>query len=190
MRVVVIAPPAEIVSLDEVKEHLRLDEPDDDAFLRGALAAAVAHLDGPSGWLGRALGRQTLEARLDYFHDYRAANGIRLPYPPIASIVSVKHLDTAGVEQTVDPATYSVEGEVLGLAWGASWPSVRSHPGAVRIQYQAGYEAIPAPIRAAILLMVGDLYQNRGTVTVGTIAGATPMSTTVEALLAPFRVFV
>lgn len=47
---------------------------------------------------------------------------------------------------------------------------------------------MPAPIRAAILLMVGDLYRNRDTTAVGTISKI-DMSTTVENLLAPFRVF-
>ena len=71
----------------------------------------------------------------------------------------------------------------------------------MRVRYTAGYvadptanplvAAIPAPIRAALLLMTADLYSNRETVETGVRAAAVavPMSTTVETLLSPYRVF-
>ena len=48
---------------------------------------------------------------------------------------------------------------------------------------------IPAPIRAAILLMVGDLWHVRATVATGAAMAMVPMSATVEHLLQPFRVY-
>lgn len=187
MRVLVITPPADAVSLEDAKLHLKLDHDDEDLFLSGAIAAAVGHLDGPDGWLGRALGVQTLEARFSDFCEGRG--GFRLPYPPLIEVLSVKHLDGAGVEQAVPAASYEAIGSRVAPAHGFGWPSYRAHPEAVRVRYRAGYEVLPKPIRAAILLMVGDLYRFRETVVVGTIASSIPMSTTVESLLAPYRVF-
>ncbi len=59
---------------------------------------------------------------------------------------------------------------------------------AVRVRYRAGYESLPDAISVAILLMVADLYRNRMTTQPGT-QSVVPMSTTVEALLGPFRVY-
>ena len=61
----------------------------------------------------------------------------------------------------------------------------------MRIQYSAGFTTVPSAIMAALLLMIGDLYSNRQTVETGVRAAAVsvPMSTTVETLLQPYRVF-
>jgi hypothetical protein len=70
MIVNVIEPPGEVISLVDAKKHLRVDHGDDDDYITGLVAAAVAWLDGPAGWLGRALGVQTLELVTDRFGDY------------------------------------------------------------------------------------------------------------------------
>ena len=184
MRVLVITPPAPVVSLAEAKLHLRVDAGDEDTLIEGMVAAATAHIDGPDGWLGRAIGAQTLELRTDVFRD-----AMPLPYPPVLEIVSVKHLDGAGEELTLLAAEYELRGTLIGSAFGRRWPSVGYHSEAVRIQYRAGYETVPPAIRAAILLMTDDLYRNRGEAITGTISARVAMSTTVERLLEPFRVW-
>ncbi len=67
MPVVVVSPPAPLVGLDLLKQHLRVDGSDDDALITAYAAAAQGQIDGPAGWLGRAIGPQTLELRLDRF---------------------------------------------------------------------------------------------------------------------------
>ena len=185
MRVFVITPPAPL-DLDEMKAHLRVEGDDEDTLIQAYVAAATAHIDGPDGWLGRAIGVQILEVRCDTL---TCGDCIRLPFPPVIELVSVSYLDATGVEQMADLEDFEVMGRDL-VASGAEWPwlggSTRRE--AVRIRYRAGYETVPAPIRAAILLMVGDLYRNRETVSAGAMTQV-PMSTTVENLLAPFRVF-
>jgi uncharacterized phiE125 gp8 family phage protein len=185
MRVLVITPPVPVITTDEAKDHLRILSDDEDMLVDALVAAATGHIDGPDGWLGRAIGLQTLEARGEMFAD----PCLRLPYPPVVTVSSVKYLDGDGVEQTLAPETYSVRGDRIAAVWGAAWPQVRSEPENVRVRYQAGYATVPAPIRAAILLMVGDLYQFRETAVTGTIATEIPMSTTVQALLSPYRVW-
>lgn len=185
MRVIVVTPPAvPVVSLDQAKDHLRVRHDDEDALITAYIAAATAHIDGPGGWLGRALGDHVLEARFDTFECIGA-----LPYPPVIEVESVKYIDGDGVETTVAPSVYEVRGTVIGTTWGQSWPSPRSEPEAVRIRYRAGYQILPSPILAAILLMVGDLYRNRGEALINQTTAQVAMSTTVQNLLAPFRVY-
>lgn len=185
MRVVVVTPPTPVVSLDEAKLHLRVDTSDEDDLIFGMVAAATAHIDGPSGWLGRAIGVQTLTAHFDNF----GCGGLILPFPPIVCVTSVQYLASPGVEQTVDAALYETMGGTLVPKHGQTWPASLWRREAVRVTYQAGYAEAPAPIRAAILLMVGDLFRNRETVALGTIAPPIAMSMTVEALLQPYRMF-
>lgn len=86
MRVTVITPPEPIVSWDEARVHLRLEDGDDQqAYVEGLIAAVTAWLDGPVGWLGRALGEQTLEA---VFPIYGEPAARCYPYPPFLSLVS------------------------------------------------------------------------------------------------------
>ncbi len=185
MRVFVITPPDPLV-LDEVKAHLRVEGDDEDTLIEAYVAAATAHIDGPDGWLGRAIGIQILEARCDTL---TCGDCIRLPFPPVIELVSVSYLDGTGVEQMADLDEFEVMGRDL-VASGSEWPWIggSTRREAVRIRYRAGYETIPAAIKAAILLMVGDLYRNRETVSAGAMTQV-PMSTTVENLLAPYRVF-
>ncbi|WP_109808413.1 head-tail connector protein [Sphingosinithalassobacter portus] len=193
MRVIVVTPPEPVVSWADADAHLKLDgDVTQQAIVEGYIASATEHVDGPvapDGGLGRALGVQTLEARFD-----RAEIGshILLPFPPAIELVSVTYLDADGEEQVADLADFELLGRDL-IPVGSSWPwsdgSTRRE--AVRIRYDAGYTTLPAPIRAAILLMVGDLYANRETVTVGASVQARgiPMSTSVSNLLNPFRVY-
>lgn len=199
MRALVVIPPEPVVTWAEAKAHLRLDGDDEQSFVEALVDAATAHIDGPHGWLGRAIGLQTLEIRLPAF----GVTSIALPYPPVVDIVSIQYVDGAGEIASVSDDDYELTGALLRAAWTKSWPTAQwrgSDSDVVRIQYRAGYAVnpdateivanIPAPIRAAILLMVGDLYRFRTSASdMNVTPTAIPMSTTVEALLQPFRVY-
>ncbi len=192
--VVVITPPvASAVSYETAKAHLRVDHDDDKAMIEGLIASAIQHIDGPAGWLGRALVQQTLELRLDCF----PWGEVQLPCPPYLSGLSVKYDDADGVEQTVDPAVYRVVGGGVGLsrlqlAYGQTWPAARTQSEAVRVRYDAGYgtagEDVPAPITRAILLHIGALYDNREALTKSD-GPVVPLPMAYEALLAPYRIW-
>ena len=199
MRVVVVTPPAPVVTWEEAEQHLRLDgDVEQKPMVERLIAAATAHIDGPQGWLGRALGLQTLETFLPAF----GVTSICLPYPPAVDIVSIDYVDGDGATITMDAADYELRGPMLRPAWPKSWPSAqwRGCDGeTVRVRYRAGYAVdpaaeevtpnVPEPIKAAILLMVGDLWHVRATVATGAAMAMVPMSATVERLLQPFRVY-
>lgn len=195
MRVIVVTPPAPLVTLEDTDLHLRLGgEPTEQAFVEGCIEAASGHIDGPMGWLGRSIGVQTLEARFAAFCD----EPLRLPYAPVIDVVSVKYIDAAGDEQTVDTEAYELMGQMIEPAFSAAWPIPRRHGEAVRIRYRAGFvenpvadplvAAIPAPIKTAVLLMVGDMFRFRETVAIGTWSEV-PMSAPVTSLLSTYRAF-
>ena len=187
--VVVIDPPSAIVSLEEAKAHLRVDDgnQEEDALIQALIEAAITMIDGPSGWLGRALGRQTLELRRCGFP---SCGWIALPCRPIHEIVSATYDDATGAPQTLGPASYRLYDRMLIRAPNLAWPVAADHPHSLRIRYTAGYDAdkVPANAIAAIKLMIGDLYRYRETAQNGAWSNV-PMSTTVTALLAPLQVW-
>lgn len=189
MRVTVTDLPDPVVAWAELDKHLRLfGDTTEQAYAEACAAAATGHIDGPDGWLGRCIGVQELELRLDAFPCGQRA--ITLPYPPVVEIVSVIYIGDDGSEVTLDGDGYELLGRDLVPVYNTSWPtSVRCQREAVRVTYGAGYEEVPGAIVAAIKLMAGDLFGNRETVVTGTIAAAIPMSTTVERLLTPFRIY-
>ncbi|MFZ3483906.1 head-tail connector protein [Sphingomonas sp. 3-13AW] len=188
MRVVVITPPVPVVTAEEARRHLRLDDDEQDMLIEGYIAAATAHIDGPDGWLGRAIGEQTLVAHGDLFRE----DPVRLPYPPVVSIEKAEYQDAQGAWQTLDGDAYELRGDQLGSSWGTRWPTTRAYRGAaetVRVTYRAGYATVPPPVRVAILMMVADMYRNPGEAGGAATAQKAAISTPVAKLLAPFRVY-
>jgi uncharacterized phiE125 gp8 family phage protein len=193
MHVAVVTPPAAVVSLDDAKAHLRVDHAEDDTLILALVAAATARLDGPAGILNRALGDQALQASLDGFPREPTWRGwrpvdLRLPCAPVTAVESITYVAADGTSATVAPEVYELTADGrLRLAHGQSWPQPRSDRDPVTITFQAGYEALPPPLRAAILLMVADLYANRESGGIGERAFEAPMTTTVDRLISPFR---
>lgn len=181
MRLRRLQPPSELpVSLDELKEHVRVDHNEEDATLSLYLAAAVEQLDGWSGMLGRALMEQSWAAELDYLP---ASGEIELPLPPLQSVDAVWITNAAGEAEQLDLAAYEVR-----LAAGAVL--VRNRPriarGPITVEFTAGAgtpAAVPANVRAAILLVAADLYANREAQ--GPVQQVNP---TLQRLLAPLTV--
>lgn len=155
---VVTTPAVPVVSLDEAKAHLRVDHADEDAGIAALVAVATAWLAGPEGWLGRSLGEQILETAFPA--DLDPSDRV-YPYPPAGAIVA---------------ETPSADGATVTVRYRAGYPTVD------------GRSTVPAPIRHAILLMVGHLYGSRDAVTT-TAAQPARLPLGVEALLAPYRIW-
>lgn len=98
---------------------------------------------------------------------------IDVPKPPLLSVVSITYVDTSGVTQTWDPTLYQVHKPYgptahrgkIRPAFGVSWPVTRDQMDALVVQFTAGYgttgASVPQPLRRAILMIAGDLYENR-----------------------------
>lgn len=155
MSIIVTTQPALLVSRAEAKIALGESSTDRDGLIDILLAAAQGELDGPFG-VGVVVAPQVVEYRLDEF-DYC---GIALPCGPVnGAITSVKYLDSAGDEQTLDAGTYTLlNNGTLSLAIGASWPASYETSEAVRIVYPVGISNTADPriglMKAAIILHV------------------------------------
>lgn len=183
----ITAPTEEPVTLAEAKLHCRVDGSDDDALLIALIKAAR---DLAENQTGRALCTQTWELALDAFPDVE----IELPMPPVQSIVSIKYLDFAAVEQTLSADVYALDSYGSQRHWvlpaqGASWPDTLDAANAVKIRFVAGYGlgvAVPPGIKQWMLLQIGHWYATRESVNGGNIVNEMPF---VGALLDPYRLY-
>ena len=178
---------AEPVTLAEAKMHLRVD---DDSTSEDALILALirAAREWVEDYCRRSLVSRTITLRMDCF-----PGEILLPRGPVSSVTSVQYVDADGATQTVSASNYqtdlySVVARILPVL-GVVWPQVKN--GAVNsviVTYVAGYATateLPRSIKAAILLIVGHLFEHREQVNQG---GMVEVPFAVKALLAPFEV--
>lgn len=189
----IVTPPAvEPVTLSDMKLHLRVDITDDDNLISVLISAARAYVENN---LRRALITQTWNLTMGH---WPFDNQFCYPLPPLQSGAAVSYFDSSGTEWTLDPTTYRVDTASspgrLVLGFGQRWPATTLRTsGAILAPFTCGYGAdgttVPAPIIAAIKLMVGNLYENREAVMVEQRAlKVLEMPLAIDALLAPYRV--
>jgi len=183
----ITAPTAEPIEAEEARKHLRLDLTLEDALLDGLIVVARRKVEELTA---RALMTQTWDLRLDSF-----PTTIYVPLSPLdvsAPITSIKYIDTAGTEQELAAAKYTVDrysepGRIVP-AYGESWPSTRGVLNAVTVRFKVGYgdaDDVPEPIKLAIKQLVAHWYENREPVSIGSAAIA-EIPLTVAALLSPY----
>jgi len=169
---------AEPVTLADAKEHLRVTDVAEDAFIAGVLAAAVRSIEARGGLALMTQGwRLTLDAAPD--------ETLILPVTPVQTIDAVT---VSGAD--VDPSAYEKAiGSPGRLRAAAPWPAPARAIGDVAIDFTAGYATegdVPGPLKHAVLMLTAHFYENResaGEARVYTV----PRS--VDALIAPFREF-
>ena len=194
----ITAPSVEPLTLEQVKAHLRVSHSDDDSTIEIYMRAARMTVEGPEGFLGRALVTQVWELVLDAF----PANEIKVPLPPLQTVESIRYDDPDGNEQVVSTLNYWVDnvnepGWVVPTA-GVPWPTPLDAVNSVRVRFIAGYSPtsdsppdlranVPFDIKAGMLLLIGSMYEHREENVVGVTAPAS-LPFGAEALLRPRRV--
>ena len=165
------APATEPLSLTEAKLHLHFDDDvtAEDTLLTTLISVARSMVEQ---FTGRALITQTWEMYLDNFPN---ANFIKLPFGKLQSVTSITTTDSTG-EETVLTATtqYLVNADSdpgrIVLPYAESWPSLEPYPvNPIKIIFICGYGAagtVPDPLKAAMKLIIGDLYENRESQTI------------------------
>lgn len=178
-----ITPPStEPLTLAQAKAHLRVDFNADDDYISALITVARQAVEN---YCRISLLTQT---RQSVRNEFRQIN--YLDYGPVQSIDSIKYIDVLGVEQTLDSAVYKLQRsddyDYFILAPSQQYPIVGSYESGIAIQYQCGYSSssdIPKPILQAMLLHIGDLYENRE-INIMTLRFVSTMA--YENLLAPY----
>jgi len=179
-------PVNEPVTLVEAKAYLRVDNTDEDTLIGTLITAARQWVES---YLDRALILRQLVLRFDTF-----PVEIELPQPPLSSAgtttaVSLTYTLETGTTATLSTADYRIDRTstpgVLRQNYSGSWPGHLNDYNSIAVTYWAGYGSgagdIPPPIKNAILLMVGHLFENRSAVVTNT--NTKPIEFALESLL-------
>lgn len=170
--VLAVPPAAAVVEIADLRAHLRITHSDDDYLLAGLLAAAVAHLDGWKGVLGRAILTQQWREEFETWGD------LRLALPDVSAAV-VTYLDAAGASFAA--ASSKLDRDVIGWFVTAAGPSAAR----VVVTYTCGLPAEQLPaVRLIIKMLVGHWYDNRNAVD-GIAMAELPLA--VQSLANPLR---
>ena len=174
-------PTAEHLSLQEVKEYLRVDDATDERVVQPLIIAARQFAEQH---MNRALMQQTITLSLDAVVDQdeplhegmRTApdlnyykNYLVLPKSPVQSVTSVKTYDDNDTATTMATTKYYVdtvrEPARVVLRTGETFPTALRVANAIEVVYVAGYTsayAVPEPIRLGMLQHIAYMYEHRG----------------------------
>lgn len=156
-----VTPPATLpVTLAEAKAHCRVDGDYDDVVLTSLVAAAVGHLDGWTGVLGRCIVSQTWRVQA-------VAGDVVLPMPDVTAAI----------------AGYAAGASDLTITATAGGPQVTITEDCAITFTCAMPDHLQAAVKVAVLLLVGHWYANREAV--GAAMAETPM--TVQMLVDQMR---
>ena len=183
-----VQPTTEPVTLAEAQLHLRLDTSGsppshpDDTLVETLITAARENAEQ---YTGVTIAQATYQVKSAVTNEQ-----ISLQTYPVTNVSSVTYEDNDGVVQTVDSADYFVD----NFQRPARLVFRRNSPGFdTTVTFTAGYTdgqspndyPTPAGVKAAILLMLGNLYENRESVA-STQSHERPQSATY--LLTPHRI--
>ena len=196
-------PTQEPLTLQEVKEYLRVEDNTDERNLRPLIESARRLVEEH---LNRTLMQTTYQQFLDSFdeHEDPLWEGVRQgPYlnyyknyidlvkSPVISVTHIKTYQDDDTDTTMAASKYYVdnarEPSRIVLRSGETFPTALRVANAIEIQYVAGYTSpyqVPEPIRLAILQIIAHMYEHRGDM--GNAAEAMMMPSMCKRLLSPY----
>ena len=174
------------VSLTEAKSHLKVDTSADDTYIESIIKAATQLSEE---YTNRFFIDTVIEQYASSFAELQ-----NLFKSKVSSVAHVKYYDGDNSLQTLSATVYDTqlnyEPSQIQLADGQSFPSVTKRNDAVLVRYTVGYGSaasdVPEIIKQAILLTIGNFYENRNSVITGKTATELPMN--VKWLLDTYKV--
>lgn len=170
------------LEVKDVKDYLRLDENEDEIYVRTLIASATSYAQET---LNRSLVNRSIVLALDGAGEIelplqegmydgadipRMNDKIKLPFGNVQSITSIKYYDKHDNEYIFEPSNYYLDNfsspaRVI-LRDGATWPSSLRDANGLQIEYVSGYgnnpKQVPEQIRVAMLQYIAFLYEHRG----------------------------
>lgn len=155
----------EPVTLKEAKAHCNVESDEFDLRMALCVTAARKHVENRTH---RAIARQQWRLSSHVMPSY-----FRAEPRPVIAIADFKYIDSAGATQTLSTSDYALDSDlnIIRPTYGVAWPSSRGDAGSVWVDVWAGYAFVsgspnkwyanaPGDLKAAILLLTKDLFDN------------------------------
>jgi len=175
---------SEPITLAQLKNFIRVDFTTDDDLITALITSARMLVEQ---FIGQALITKSLKT---YFYDFEAWDtegtyyNLVLPFSPVTAVSAVKIVGVNGVETaTTDFVSTGLEvknirvNRILSLTSGTNQGYI--------VEYTAANAAIAEPIKQAIKMLAGEMYENRQDSAVDVSISSLPYSVT--AILRPYK---
>lgn len=171
----------ELIELDEVRQHIKaLNDDDEDLLIVTPLISAAREYC--ENLTGCAFCRQTVTAYPEW-ND----TDVHLPRTPIIEIETVKIHHADGTIDTLTDADYSIDLHDGRFVLNKACCDPRAiNP--IEVRYEAGCTSLPYAVRQAMLMLIGHWYQHRETIETGAVTSVEVAATT-AAILKQYRMW-
>lgn len=169
------------VTLQEFKDHQKLEHHDEDDLLDIYRLAALGWVETQTG---HKLSRKSRISHFDSFGDMEL-----LGESP--SDIVVNYIDHNGSDQVLSSDIYSLKTHkarpYLTLSVGSSWPSTSCEDAPIKVTYLSGYDELTLPfeLKASVLIVAGGLYEFRES----EITTRIYENKSLERLMSPYKIF-
>tara|TARA_R110000824_G_scaffold80166_4_gene201823 strand:- start:2361 stop:2939 length:579 start_codon:yes stop_codon:yes gene_type:complete len=179
MRSLKVETPAatEILTTAEVKLHLKVDTSADDTLILNLIKAATQSAEI---FTNRFFIETEVYMNCDQWHEISP-----LYKSPVLEMVNVKYYDSASDSHTLLNGTnYILDNSAkparLTKSVTGEFPGLSERKPAINIRYKVGFgetaSDVPEGIKQAVLLTIGNWYENRQEIVIGRIATELPKS--------------
>jgi len=161
------------LTVNEVKEHLRLDSDDktQDALLKVIIIAATEYVEK---YTKRDFITRTYETLRDSF-----ADSLEIRRTPLQSVTKVEYLQDGSFLIVSTDVYFAINSNTfsrLTLKAGQVWPTdVDLQEQSVKITFKAGYgntlSSVPDSLREGLMQHIAAMYENRGDCNEGRVSG-------------------
>ena len=160
----------------EAKDFLKVDTTADDTLIDSLIKAATQSCQIFTN-------RYFLSTIVTQYSD--KWDGIYTLYKsPVIGITHIKYFDSNDTEQTLASSNYILDNVSqparIGIAVNGTLPDIADRINAVHVEYKVGYgitsDFVPEGIKQAVLITIGNWYENRQTVITGRTATELPLS--------------
>lgn len=140
-----------ILSLDEIKNFLRIDFDDDDTLLQKALNTATRQCELK---IGQTLGLKTY---LMSIYNPLTSSKIKLKYGPIISVEKIEYIDNNEIVSVISNSNYKFN---LDLAF-VNFLNIPINFYKLDITYKAGYTNVPDDLKQGLLFHIAKIYEDK-----------------------------
>lgn len=160
----------------EAKDFLKVDTTADDTLIDNLIKAATQSCEEYTNqYFMDTLVTQYSDNWMEFYRLYKS---------PVSSLTHIKYYDSNDSLQTLAASNYILDNASkparIGLAVDGELPTLADRINAVEVKYTVGYGTastdVPDGIKQAVLLTLGNFYENRQTVITGRTATELPLS--------------
>jgi len=160
----------------DAKDFLKVDTTADDTLIDNLIKAATESCQiYTNQYFMTTIVEQYSDTWAEFYTLYKS---------PVSEITHIKYYDSDDTEQTLASSNYILDDVSkparIGISVKGSLPNLANRINAIHVKYTVGYGSastdVPDGIKQAVLLTLGNWYENRQTVITGRTATELPLS--------------